>query len=112
VRPGSAPAPYEARYLGGVWAVAPYLHDGAVPTLWDLLSPPAQRPASFRIGPNYDLTKVGLDSVQADGRSSLLSTTDCSEINSGRSRCGHVYGVDLSDDDKWALIEYLKILGQ
>ncbi len=111
-RPDSAPAPYEARYLGGVWAVAPYLHDGSVPTLWDLLSPPAQRPASFRIGPNYDLTKVGLDSAQADDRSSLMSTTDCSVLNSGRSRCGHVYGVDLSDDDKWALIEYLKVLGQ
>jgi mono/diheme cytochrome c family protein len=112
VRPDNAPAPYEARYLGGVWAVAPYLHDGSVPTLWDLLSPPAQRPPSFRIGPNYDLTKVGLDNTQPDGFSSLMSTTDCSEINSGRSRCGHVYGVDLSDDDKWALIEYLKVLGQ
>ena len=112
VRPDNAPAPYEARYLGGVWAVAPYLHDGAVPTLWDLLSPPAQRPASFRIGANYDLAKVGLDSAQPDGLSSMMSTTDCSDINSGRSRCGHVYGVDLSDDDKWSLIEYLKAYGQ
>lgn len=107
-RPQSAHAAYEARYLSGVWAVAPYLHDGSVPTLWDLLQTPDKRKPTFKIGPNYDLDKVGLADAQPDGQFSTLATTDCSAINSGRSRCGHVYGVDLSDDDKRALIEYLK----
>jgi cytochrome c peroxidase len=41
---------YKARPLDGIWATAPYLHNGSVPTLYDLLTPPDQRPASFNVG--------------------------------------------------------------
>jgi hypothetical protein len=107
---GDAPAAYEARYLGGVWAAAPFLHDGSVATLKDLLEPAAQRRPSFKIGPNYDVTEAGLAKDQPDGLSSTLTTTDCSDLGSGRSRCGHEYGVDLTDPQKEDLLEYLKSL--
>ena len=110
-KPNEAPAGYEARYLGGVWAAAPYLHDGGVATLRDLLEPAAKRRPSFKIGPNYDLKAVGLAEAQPDGLSSTLTTTDCNELDSGRSRCGHEgpdYGTDLGDTEKAELLEYLK----
>ena len=47
--------------LKGIWATAPYLHNGSVPTLWDLLEPVEKRPTQFEIGPNYNPSgKVGL----------------------------------------------------
>jgi hypothetical protein len=100
---------YEARVLKGVWAAAPYLHDGSVPTLADLLKPSAQRPKSFAIGPNYDIAAVGLAPQQAPG-TFTLTVTGCEDLHSGRSNCGHEYGVSLSDADRTALLEYLKAL--
>jgi len=47
----SDPIVFESRVLHGVWATAPYLHNGSVPTLWELLKPPAARVSSFKIGP-------------------------------------------------------------
>src|SRR4051812_795884 len=47
---GPAQFPYESRVLYGIWAAAPYLHNGSVATLADLLEPAAQRPASFPVG--------------------------------------------------------------
>ena len=109
-KPDDPPAAYEARYLGGVWAVAPYLHDGSVATLKDLLKPAIKRQASFKVGPNYDPAEVGLAADQPDGASSTLITSDCSDLGSGRSRCGHEYGVDLTDEQKDDLLEYLKTM--
>jgi mono/diheme cytochrome c family protein len=101
---------YEARVLTGIWASAPYLHNGSVPTLADLLLPPAQRPTAFKVGASYDLQKVGLAAVQ-DGVTQLLQTTDCSALDSGNSRCGHQYpATPLSEADRHALLEYLKTL--
>lgn len=100
---------YAARVLEGVWAAAPYLHNGSVPTLADLLQPAARRPAIFKIGPSYDIEKVGISTDQP-GFGSTLTTTDCSDSASGNSRCGHEYGTDLPESDKKALLEYLKKL--
>jgi hypothetical protein len=100
---------YEARVLQGVWAAAPYLHNGSVPTLKDLLKPAAERPQSFNIGPSYDLEAVGL-ALEQPAQSSTLNTTDCGDLTSGNSRCGHEYGTQLPDEDKKALLEYLKTL--
>jgi hypothetical protein len=102
-------AAYEARVLQGIWAAAPYLHDGAVPTLADLLKPAAQRPPSFAIGPAYDIDKLGLSVTQQPG-AAVLHTTGCDTLNSGASHCGHEYGTTLPDPDKRALLEYLKTL--
>jgi hypothetical protein len=104
-----APHAYEARVLQGIWATAPYLHNGSVPTLADLLKPASERPSTFQIGPSYDPEKVGL-AAQQTMFNYTLKTTDCSDLNSGNSRCGHEFGTRLSPAEKRALLEYLKVL--
>ncbi|SOD41773.1 di-heme-cytochrome C peroxidase [Nitrosovibrio sp. Nv4] len=100
---------YESRVLEGIWAAAPYLHNGSVPTLAELLKPAAERVSSFKIGPAYDLVNIGL-AVDQTAFDYTLQTTDCSDRNSGNSRCGHEFGTKLSSDEKKALLEYLKTL--
>ncbi|MDQ6868386.1 MAG: di-heme-cytochrome C peroxidase [Pseudomonadota bacterium] len=100
---------FEARVMEGIWAAAPYLHNGSVPTLYDLLLPVDQRPKSFKIGPAYDKTKVGL-AIEQTKFDYTLNTTDCSDRNSGNSRCGHEFGTQLPPEEKKALLEYLKTL--
>ena len=101
---------YEARVMQGIWAAAPYLHNGSVPTLADLLKPAAERPASFMVGPAYDPVGVGLAKVQTKFNYTL-HTTDCADRNSGNSRCGHEFGTTtLTAAEKLALLEYLKEL--
>ena len=100
---------YEARVLLGIWAAAPYLHNGSVPTLAELLKPSAQRVAKFKIGQAYDTANVGLAVDQAQFNYEL-QTSDCSDLNSGNSRCGHEYGTTLPAAEKKALLEYLKQL--
>jgi len=104
----SAPK-YEAKVMEGIWAAAPYLHNGSVPTLAQLLEPASQRVASFKIGPAYDIVNVGL-AVEQSKFDYTLITTDCSDLRSGNSRCGHEYGTWLKPEEKQALLEYLKIL--
>lgn len=100
---------YEARVLNGIWATAPYLHNGSVPTLADLLKPAAQRPTAFAVGPEYDPKAVGLAPVQTRFPGQR-QTTGCEDRNSGNSRCGHEYGIELTPDQKAALLEFLKTL--
>jgi hypothetical protein len=99
---------YESRVLRGIWAAAPYLHNGSVASLAELLKPAAQRKASFSLGPNYDTDDVGLAATQPGANP--RTTTGCSELSSGDSRCGHEFGTSLSDQEKKALLEYLKTL--
>jgi hypothetical protein len=100
---------YESRVLQGIWAAAPYLHNGSVASLAQLLTPAAQRMSSFRIGPQFDAVNVGL-AVDQTAFPELRQTTGCDALDSGNSRCGHEFGTTLSADDKQALIEYLKTL--
>jgi hypothetical protein len=95
--------------MEGIWAAAPYLHNGSVPTLYDLLLPADQRPKAFKIGPAYDKVKVGL-AIEQTKFNYTLNTTDCSDRNSGNSRCGHEFGTQLRPEEKKALLEYLKTL--
>lgn len=91
--------------LDGVWLRAPYLHNGAVPTLRALLFP-EERPARFpRGGELYDLVNVGFSS--ADGRRDAF-VHDTSLPGNGNG--GHLHGADLPPDSKLDLIEYLKTL--
>ena len=95
---------YKARPLNGTWASAPYLHNGSVPTLYDLLRPAAERPRTFAVGRwEYDPKKVGYVS---EGQVPFVLDTSIP----GNSNRGHEYGVALSDADRWALVEYLKTL--
>lgn len=97
---------YEARVLTGIWAVAPYLHNGSVASLWELLQPAAKRSTSFMVGSReFDPRHVGFVTD-----SSPFNATFTVNHDNGNSNAGHEYGKDLSDADKWALIEYLKSL--
>jgi hypothetical protein len=100
---------YESRVLQGIWAAAPYLHNGSVPTLTELLKPAAERVAAFKIGRAYDVVNVGLAVEQTDV-TQVLQTTDCNALDSGNSRCGHEFGTKLLPAQKKALLEYLKTL--
>lgn len=96
---------YKARPLSGVWASAPYLHNGSVPSIYDLLLPAPQRPATFYVGNiELDVNKVGHIASEAPN-SSLFDTR-----LPGNSNAGHEYGTSLSDDERWALVEYIKSL--
>ncbi|QAY76145.1 di-heme-cytochrome C peroxidase [Sphingosinicella sp. BN140058] len=102
------PFAYKGRPLDGVWATAPYLHNGSVPSLFDLMRAPADRPKSFQLGTReYDVANVGYrQDAAAPGNSFRFDTT-----LRGNSNSGHVYGVDkLNDDQRRALVEYLKTL--
>ena len=99
---------YTAIPLDGIWARAPYLHNGSVPNLAALLTEPAQRLQTFyRSFDLYDRSKVGFisDGEDAQKYGYLFDT----EIV-GNSNQGHEYGTELKDSDKQALIEYLKTL--
>ncbi len=98
---------YEARVLDGIWAAAPYLHNGSVPTLVELLKKPEDRVMSYTPGPAYDIDAVGMarDQTVFDH---VITLTGCDDIASGNSNCGHDYGTGLSEDQKKALLEYLK----
>lgn len=100
---------YESRVLQGIWAAAPYLHNGSVPTLAELLKPDTERVASFKVGPEYDVKNVGLNTQQSKFNFTL-NTTDCSKRDSGNSRCGHNFGTGFTAEEKQALLEYLKML--
>ena len=91
--------------LDGVWLRAPYLHNGSVATLRDLLLPPAQRAKTFYRGNDlYDATNVGFVSAPVAGAVLFDTARD------GNGNGGHVYGTDMTDTDRNALLEYLKTL--
>jgi hypothetical protein len=93
--------------LDGIWLRGPYLHNGSVPTLYDLLEPSERRPLVFYRGYDlFDQAKVGfVSNVPADG-DQIFSQYDTSVP--GNSHSGHLYGTTLPDDDKRAIVEYLK----
>ncbi|MEM7534100.1 MAG: cytochrome c [Chloroflexota bacterium] len=97
--------------LDGIWARAPYLHNGSVPTVWDLLTPAEERSQdSFYRGHGvYDQEKMGIrtDVAEVDGRGSFILDVSLPG-NSNQGHSGEVYGTELSNEDKYALIEYLK----
>jgi mono/diheme cytochrome c family protein len=108
---------YVAPDLSGIWASAPYLHNGSVPTLWHLLNP-EMRPERFQVGGHaldYRLMGIAgetgddgvyryLDGYRPWARSHVFDTRE-----RGRSNAGHEFR-GLTPDEKWALIEYMKVL--
>jgi hypothetical protein len=96
--------------LDGLWLRAPYLHNGSVPTLRDLLERAENRPVTFYRGNDlYDRERVGFvaDAGSDGGRSFFLFDTRLAG-NSNRGHEGRAYGTELSAPEKRALIEYLK----
>ena len=107
---------YQAPPLDGIWATAPYFHNGSVPTLEGVLNSPT-RPRRFTRSflnrkDDYDFDRVGWKVTETDAlpnsefeRRKIYDTS-----NSGRSNAGHRYGDDLTPDERKAVIEYLKTL--
>jgi hypothetical protein len=114
---------YANQPLDGIWARSPYLHNGSVPTLRDLLEPsPAcsddtkgnapVRPAKwYRGGDLFDTAKVGYrsDAYGYDPKDLFLYDT-CVLGNSNRGHEGKIYGTELPAADKDAIVEYMKTL--
>jgi len=99
---------YNPPFLDGIWLRAPYLHNGSVPTLRDLLTPPDKRPKVFWRGYDlYDQVNVGFVSQgpEAERVGTKYDTTERASLNKG-----HVQGTTLSEQEKSALLEYLKTL--
>ena len=99
---------YSALSLEGIWARAPYLHNGSVPSLKTLLDSPAQRPDVFYRGVDlYDSEAVGFLSTGSQAEATGFKVkTDIT----GNSNQGHEFGTELSANEKRSLLEYLKTL--
>lgn len=109
-----APRAYKARPLNGIWATAPYLHNGSVPNLYALLSPVDERPETFYVGNlEFDPVNVGYETASETGLF-LFDTSKNGNSNKGHefnSKQGKgVIGPLLSKEDRYALIEFLKTL--
>ncbi len=100
---------YKARPLNGIWATAPFSHNGSIPNLWQLLQDPMDRQKSFWVGSReFDPIQVGY--ITDEGLSEFHVENEQGEIQKGNSNLGHIYGTILTDDQKWKLIEYMKTL--
>jgi hypothetical protein len=113
VRPD--PGGYLAPPLDGIWASAPYLHNGSVPTLWHLLHE-KERPLVWkRKKGGYDWTRVGLpvdalEDLPPEATTAAEKRTCFDTRLSGKSAKGHTFPESLSEPQKRALLEYLKTL--
>jgi hypothetical protein len=98
---------YANQPLDGIWLRGPYLHNGSVPTLRDLLNPPARRPPVFYRGNDvFDPSGVGFVSNVPELGGRRFSQYDTTLPGNGNG--GHEYGTTLPDGDKDAIVEYLK----
>ena len=108
---------YIAPPLDGIWASAPYFHNGAVPTIYGVLTPES-RPKYFRrteAPKGYDTARLGFPIEVLDGpppgglapeaRRRIVDTT-----RPGLSNAGHAFGTSLTEKEKLQVLEYLKTL--
>jgi hypothetical protein len=97
---------YVAVLLDGVWLRGPYLHNGSVPTLQDLLKRPEERPKVFHRG--YDLVDPVNVGFISQGKEAERIGVRYDTGVPGNGNQGHLYGTDLPQDQKAMLLEYLK----
>jgi Cytochrome c len=110
---------YQAPPLDGIWATAPYFHNGSAPTVYHVLNS-ACRPKvftrSYRTDKDaYDPVKLGWQvQVLERGADPQLPAIERRRIydtsQPGRSNAGHTYGDNLTDEERMAVIEYLKTI--
>jgi hypothetical protein len=108
------PGGYVAPPLDGVWASAPYFHNGSVPTLWHVLNP-EKRPALWkRTIEATDFEKVGLTVDELSELPNKLTTEQRREYfdtrGFGKSAVGHDFPKRLTEAQRTAVLEYLKTL--
>ncbi|MFN0197371.1 MAG: cytochrome c [Planctomycetaceae bacterium] len=108
-------AGYVAPPLDGIWASAPYLHNGSVPSLWHLLHPDEKPQIWKRTENGYDTERVGLEIStfeaipnEVKSKSDLREYFDASQP--GKSAEGHLFPNRLNEDERRAVLEYLKTL--
>ncbi|MFA5925094.1 MAG: di-heme-cytochrome C peroxidase [Methylococcaceae bacterium] len=96
---------YKARPLNGVAFTAPYLHNGSVASIYELLLPAVERRRKFYVGSKqFDPVYLGYSTMR-ESNTVQLDTTAL-----GNSNSGHEFGTDLSHDERMAVIEYIKTL--
>jgi hypothetical protein len=114
---------YQSRPLAGVWATAPFLHNGSVPSLYEMLLPAYRRSKKFYLkGDTFDPRAVGLVTDASQKGAFLFDTTLPGNSNQGHEfRAGYrewkegdppaygLIGPEMTDDERWAIVEYLKI---
>jgi cytochrome c peroxidase len=103
---------YRAKTLVGIWATAPFLHNGSVPTIYDLLKPAAERPTTFPTGQReYDPVKLGIqtDPSQFTLPAGMTPFQFDSRLR-GNWNSGHEWSFypHLTDEVRYAIIEFLK----
>ena len=99
---------YASVPLDGIWLRGPYLHNGSVPSLTDLLEPVENRPKLFYRGYDvYDKERVGFVSSGEDAERFGFRYD---VVVPGNGNQGHEYGTGLDPELKKALVEYLKTL--
>lgn len=117
------PMGYKARPLEGIWATPPFLHNGSVPNIYQLLSPVSERDSLFFVGRReYDPVSLGYVTTPLSKSGFWFDTSLAGNLNTGHEfRAGYVpykpgnppqYGVigpELTPDQRWQIIEYLKI---
>jgi len=100
---------YKGRPLNGIWATAPYLHNGSVPNLRELLRKGSDRADRFWVGSReFDTVNVGYKTTE--GLNEFRVNDEQGKIRRGNSNRGHEYGTQWTDQQKWAVIEYMKTL--
>ena len=110
-RPSEVPH-YKAAPRDGVWATPPFMHNGSVPNLYEMLVPAAERTKKFCLGRDFDPVKVGVDTSCKSG-TYMIDTSLIGSSNRGHSfenaPLGNgVIGPLLTEEERWALVEYLK----
>lgn len=99
------PLKYKPRPLNGIWATAPYLHNGSIPSLAELLKAPADRVKKFYVGTReFDPVLVGFRTDPGP------DTTEFDTSLDGNHNTGHGWVADLTDQQRRQLLEYLKTL--
>jgi mono/diheme cytochrome c family protein len=105
-------AVYKAAPRDGVWATPPFMHNGSVPNLYEMLLPASQRTKKFCYGREFDPVKVGFETACKPGAFEVDTALR------GNSNGGHsfedgpkgrgVIGPSFTEEERWALVEYLK----
>lgn len=109
------PIGYVAPPLDGIWASAPYFHNGSVPTLWHVLHPDARPIVWKRTEDGYDQQQVGLeietfDKIPESVKTKVHRRRYFDTQIPGKSSAGHTFPEALNENEKREVLEYLKTL--
>jgi len=107
------PGGYVAPPLDGIWATAPYFHNGSVPTLWHVLHADERPTVWRRTEEGYDRKRIGLEVTEMVELPATVTTPAerrqyFDTRRPGKSAAGHRFPEELTEAEKRAVLEYLK----